>query len=238
MTTTPVFPNGFLIAFDGIDGTGKTTQVERLTDKLTKNGFDVVRSKEPTDGPWGKRIRNSARTGRMAPQDEFAALLADRQEHVQKLINPSLAKGKIVILDRYFWSMVAYQGCTMGNPQDILAQNMAIAPYPNLTLLLDAPVPVCQSRIVSRDGAVNDFEKAEFLACCRAIFQTINQPHVHHIDGSRSPDEVEHEICAAFVIEAAPLVSAAQGMTPAAVQTMVRLWGTEIIPAGWQPALT
>jgi dTMP kinase len=236
MSTPTVFPDGFLIAFDGIDGTGKTTQVVRLTNSLVKHGFEVVRSKEPTDGPWGKLIRESARGTRLGPEEELNVLLKDRREHVQNFIKPSLASGKIVILDRYFWSNVAYQGCTLGDPHAILKENLSFAPCPDLTILLDAPVPVCQGRIVARDGAVNAFEKAEFLACCQKVFRSIDLPGVRHVDGSRTPDEVEQSIRAAFLVQAAPLVDHALGMTGDATGFLLRLWGDEKIPAGWHPA--
>ncbi len=197
MTPAPVFPQGFFICFDGIDGSGKTTQLVRLADRLSALGVEVVRSKEPTDGPLGRRIRESARLGRLDPREELDVLLADRPEHVETLIRPSLRAGKIVLLDRYFWSTMAYQGCTLGDPAAILARNRAFAPDPDITVLMDLPIAASQSRIVSRDGAVNNFEKAEFLTRCRDIFLSIQEPNVERVDGDGSVEAVERRVLAA-----------------------------------------
>lgn len=197
MTPAPVFPQGFFICFDGIDGSGKTTQLVRLASRLAALGLDVVRSKEPTDGPLGRRIRESARLGRLEPREELDVLLADRREHVETLIRPSLRAGKIVLLDRYFWSTMAYQGSTLGDPAAILARNRAFAPDPDLTLLMDLPIAASQGRIVSRDGAVNNFEKAEFLSRCRDIFLSIREPNVRVVNGDGSVEAVETRVLAA-----------------------------------------
>ena len=77
-----VGPPGVLVAVEGIDGAGKTTQVERLTELFTREGYSVVRTKEPTDGPWGRKLRESATTGRLSPEDELDTFLRDRREHV------------------------------------------------------------------------------------------------------------------------------------------------------------
>ena len=100
---------GLLIAFDGIDGASKTTQVALLADFLASKG-ETIRSKEPTDGKWGQIIRNAAANGRLPLEEELRVLIEDRKEHVRDLILPALSKGKAVILDRYFYSTIAYQG--------------------------------------------------------------------------------------------------------------------------------
>ena len=102
--------SGTLIAMEGIDGAGKTTQVDLLVEFLRSAGVRVVRSKEPTDGPWGKKIRHSAANGRMTLEQEIEAFVDDRKEHVQNVIAPALNDGQTVVLDRYFYSTIAYQG--------------------------------------------------------------------------------------------------------------------------------
>lgn len=81
---------GILIAVEGIDGAGKTTQVEFLCRALASVDEIVTRSKEPTDGPHGRRLRESAKNGRMAPHDELATFIEDRREHVEAVIRPAL----------------------------------------------------------------------------------------------------------------------------------------------------
>src|SRR5207253_402183 len=108
-------PTGILIAIEGIDGAGKTTQVARLCKALEAVGETVVRSKEPTNGPHGRRVRESAQNGRLDPHEELATFLDDRREHVATVIGPALGRGEIVILDRYFYSTIAYQGPRTGH---------------------------------------------------------------------------------------------------------------------------
>jgi dTMP kinase len=74
-----------------------------------------VRSKEPTDGPWGQKIRQSAQTGRMSVEDELHAFTEDRKEHVRDLILPALTAGKAVVLDRYFYSTIASKEAAMAS---------------------------------------------------------------------------------------------------------------------------
>jgi dTMP kinase len=101
---------GILLAVDGIDGAGKTTQVKLLADALRAAGENVLASKEPTDGQWGRRLRQSAQNGRLSLEDELHAFIEDRKEHVATTILPALAAGSVVLLDRYFYSTIAYQG--------------------------------------------------------------------------------------------------------------------------------
>ena len=100
--------SGLLIAIDGIDGAGKTTQVEFLRKVFSDAGMEVVCSKEPTDGEWGSKLRESAQNGRLSLEDELDLFVKDRRDHVETLITPELEAGKIVILDRYYYSTITY----------------------------------------------------------------------------------------------------------------------------------
>ena len=103
---------GVLIAIDGIDGSGKTTQTIILFERLRKNGYPVVHLHEPTEGVWGQKIKDLAANGRhrVTAETEFDFFFQDRLEDVEKNILPTLKKKKIVIMDRYYFSNVAYQG--------------------------------------------------------------------------------------------------------------------------------
>ena len=91
------FP-GFLIAIEGIDGAGKTTQAHHVQDALQARKLAVIRTKEPTTGHWGQVLRDSALTGRLSIEEEVEAFIKDRKEHVEQTINPALREGKIVIV--------------------------------------------------------------------------------------------------------------------------------------------
>jgi dTMP kinase len=183
--------NGLFIVIEGIDGTGKSTQVKRLGEWFEKQGREVVLSREPTDGPWGKKLRESAATGRLSPQDELQYFLNDRRQHVEEKISPALAAGKVVILDRYYFSTMAYQGARGFDPQEIRRMNEAFAPVPDLLIILDLDVDTAHQRIGHRGDSTNEFEKKESLHKCREIFRSLeNEPFVKVVDSSGSLDEV------------------------------------------------
>src|SRR5947207_15097380 len=94
-------PRGFLIAVEGIDGSGKTTQAERLARYCDEKRLTYILSKEPTRGKYGKLIRNSASHGRLSVEEEIDLLLKDRREHVTHVIQPTLDHKKVVILYNY-----------------------------------------------------------------------------------------------------------------------------------------
>ena len=161
---------GLLVAVEGIDGAGKTTQVHLVRSRLEARGWPVVTSKEPTDGPWGRKIRATASTGRLSPEEELNAFLADRREHVDQLIRPSLAAGRIVILDRYYFSTIAYQGIRGRDPEELRALNESFAPRPDLLVVLDIDPERALGRIQGRGDQANHFERAHLLEQSRAIF--------------------------------------------------------------------
>ncbi len=154
---------GILIAVEGIDGAGKTTQVQLLGEALRTAGEEPILSKEPTDGVWGQKIRESAQNGRMTLGRELAAFLKDRREHIREKVAPGLAEGKIVILDRYFYSTIAYQGAR-GAGREELRRRMAEFPLPDVVLLLDADPAVTLGRISNgRNEEPNEFERLDQL---------------------------------------------------------------------------
>jgi len=161
------------IVIEGIDGTGKSTQVRRLAEWFEALGREVVVSREPTDGPWGKRLRESAASGRLSPEAELEYFLNDRRQHVAEVIAPALAAGKVVILDRYYFSTMAYQGARGFDPAEIRHLNEAFAPVPDLLLILDLEVAAAHGRIGVRGDVANAFEQRENLERCRQIFLSL-----------------------------------------------------------------
>ncbi|NQX00194.1 dTMP kinase [bacterium] len=188
-------PRGLLIVIEGIDGTGKSTQARRLGDWFTAQGREVVLSREPTAGPWGAKVRETAASGRLSPELELEYFLNDRRQHVEELISPALAAGKVVILDRYYFSTMAYQGSRGFDPAEIRRQNEIFAPVPDLLFLMDLDVNTALERIGSRGDIANEFEKRESLERCREIFQSLkDESFVRVIDSSGSVDEVARRI--------------------------------------------
>jgi dTMP kinase len=187
------------IVLEGIDGTGKSTQAKRLAEHFTAQGRAVTLSREPTDGPWGTLLRNSANTGRLSPHEELETFLKDRRQHVDEKIAPALAAGHIVILDRYYFSTMAYQGARGFDPLKIRAENETFAPVPDLLLILDLDVDTAIQRIGIRGDTANEFEQRANLEYCRTIFLSLkDEPFARLINANRSPDEVTADIIAAL----------------------------------------
>ncbi|MEM9452664.1 MAG: dTMP kinase [Myxococcota bacterium] len=186
---------GVLLAMEGIDGAGKTTQIRLLEQRLTTCGVPHVVTKEPTDGFWGSKIRESAQTRRMTIDEELAAFINDRREHVQKVIAPALQEGKIVLIDRYYFSTVAYQGARGMNPEEILEKN-SFAPSPDVLVILDVDPATGLRRIRERGDSADLFEKEEELALARDIFLKLDVDDVNSfvLDGRNSIGDIHDEI--------------------------------------------
>jgi dTMP kinase len=200
-------PRGALVVFEGIDGAGKTTQAHRLVESLRKAGWDALYTKEPTDGPWGKKIRRSAESERMPMEEELAAFLADRREHVADLLAPALADGTIVACDRYYFSTAAYQGARGADPAEILRTNEAFAPAPDLLVYVDTPIDLAMARIQTRGLGKNSFENVEALKRSAAIFASIARPYRLDVDGRHTIDELAVTILGAVRERLLPSVS-------------------------------
>lgn len=188
MTYTPLF-----IVFEGIDGSGKTLQAKRLAERLHQNDVPCLFTAEPSDGPIGRQIRSLA--SRPAPLEEARLFLADRRDHVERVIRPALAQGTTVICDRYVFSSVAYQGARGVDPAFILEENAKFAIPADVTFLLDIPVEVALERISAHRGAeFSLFEKREDLEAVAAVYRGLTDPSLRHIDAHRSPEEVHDAI--------------------------------------------
>ena len=224
-----------LLAFEGIDGSGKSTQAKLFVEWARALGLDVVSSREPTDGPWGKKIREARFTARMSPEDELAAFMADRKEHVETLIRPALARGALVVIDRYYYSTVAYQGARGLDPKELLQKNRAFAPVPDLVVLVDVDPKAALERIASRGQGTDLFENLAALTKVRELFLSLVDGHVALIDGARAPEVVFGEVLlrilsgplAGFVAESDELQPVAKlfendRLTPAAKAERIR----------------
>jgi dTMP kinase len=148
--------SGRLITFEGIDGSGKTTQLRMLAQALSAAGYDVVTTREPGGTQLGKRIRAALLDGEPGSVDPLAELLlyaADRAQHIRQLVRPALQSGQIVLSDRFFDATVAYQGYGRGFPLDLVHQLNHLASEgltPDLTLVYDLDVAAGLARTQER----------------------------------------------------------------------------------------
>jgi dTMP kinase len=208
---------GMLVAFEGIDGTGKSTQIRLLAESLRGMGHDVLVTREPTDGPVGQRIRELY-TSRavVSNEEELELFLADRRQHVTEVINPALAAGRIVLTDRYYLSTAAYQGAAGLDPVEIIKRNEQFAPVPDLVLLLNVPPALGVKRIRTLRGeSLNAFEQEEELKRVASIFNQLDRSYIRRIDASQSVDKVQQAVFAAV----GGLLAARAGSSVAAEQT-------------------
>jgi dTMP kinase len=182
-----------LVALEGIDGTGKSTQVKRLTAIFREQGYDVLPLREPTDSPWGRRLREAmqARRHMLSPAQELDLFLRDRRYDVAAHIQPALAAGKLVLMDRYYFSTIAYQGALGLDPAEIRRLNEAFAPVPDLVCILLLPPTDALERIRRSRGRADEvFEREDYLKRVDEVFRSLQGPHIHPIAADRPIDEV------------------------------------------------
>ncbi len=176
---------------EGIDGSGKTEQTRRLASWLEQSGHRVVSTREPTDGPFGRRYRAWARLEFEATPDEVLALfLDDRREHLRLVVLPALARSEIVVCDRYKDSTLAYQAAQGLDRERLRALfDTPEFPVPDLVLWLRLPVATALARMGA--NATERFERAEFLTRVDAEYARLG---LEAIDASGTADEVEWAI--------------------------------------------
>jgi len=196
---------GRFITLEGIDGSGKSTQMGMLAAVVRARGYDVVTTCEPGGTPLGRALRAAflETTDTVAPMAELLSFAADRAQHVERLIRPSLAAGKIVISDRYADATFAYQGAGRGFADDKVNQVIELATdglKPDLTLFFDIPVETAIIRMAGRDEDHTkrnrmDEETVEFYSRVRGAYLGIAEREPGRfkvIDASGTPDEI-HE---------------------------------------------
>jgi dTMP kinase len=183
------------IVFEGIDGSGKTTQAEILSHKLTSLGIPNILTREPSDGVVGQNLRRLET--RLTPEEESRLFLEDRLDHVKKIINPAIKNHEHVICDRYYHSSAAYQGSRGINPNDVLRENRSRVPVPDIVFLIEIPVSTALFRIGKcRSGGFSIFEKASELEKVAAIYKTFDDSFIRRINGEKSLPELRLEILA------------------------------------------
>ena len=184
-------PKAKLIVIEGPDGAGNSTLQSGLAAHYAAQGISVVQSREPTNGPYGTALRQAALAKRLAPEQELALLLKDRRAHVDAVIAPALTRGEWVILDRYYFSTIAYQGAAGLDLAMLQAVNEAFAPPPDVLLLLDLPLAESLKRIKTRGAASDEFERPSTLKRVREIFLSFaSLPYAAVLDACLAPEEL------------------------------------------------
>lgn len=192
------------ITFEGIEGSGKTTQAQLLRDFLVNKGYRVTFTREPGWGILGRLIRRmllEERNLELDPVAELCLFCADRAQHVKELLKPRLKAGDIVICDRFADSTVVYQGYGRGLDIELVkkvANASTLGLKPDITLLLNLPVKIALSRIRNRESMTKfEEEPLEFHERIRQGYLFIAQKEpdrIKVINAARGIDQIREEI--------------------------------------------
>ena len=195
---------GVFLTFEGIDGSGKSTQARMLAESLQNAGRDVVLTREPGGSPGAEEIRRLVLEGepdRWSAETEILLFTAARRDHLERTIEPALQAGSIVICDRFADSTRMYQGLSRGDLRALVDQlhSLMIGREPDLTLLIDMDPDTGLSRAKGRQGTEERFEdfgpdlqrrmRAGFLALAEEF-----PARFRVLDGNRDMDSVAHDV--------------------------------------------
>ncbi|MCC6128806.1 MAG: dTMP kinase [Acidobacteria bacterium] len=200
----PVQHRGLFITFEGIEGSGKSTQMARTAEILRKRGLPVVSTREPGGTPLGLQLRRLLLEvdGVMDPRTELLLMVADRRQHLTESIEPALSRGQIVLCDRYSDASRAYQGGGRKLGEDLVdILHEHLCPLsPDRTILLDCPPDVALARVLARNAGDRDRmerEDLEFHERVRASYKKLARKESSRflvIDGTQDPDSISSEI--------------------------------------------
>lgn len=200
----PVQNRGLFITFEGIEGSGKSTQMARTAEVLRKRGLPVVSTREPGGTPLGLQLRRLLLEvdGVMDPRTELLLMVADRRQHLTESIEPALGRCQIVLCDRYADASRAYQGGGRKLGEDLvdLLHEHLCPLAPDRTFLLDCPPDVALARVIARNAGDRDRmerEDLEFHERVRATYRKLARKESSRfllIDGTQDPDSISSEI--------------------------------------------
>jgi dTMP kinase len=183
-----------LINLEGIDGCGKSTQTILLQKKLEELGETTVVLKEPTNGPHGQKLWDVLHGKRKATNEEILEFfILDRKQHINEKIQPALDDGTIVLMDRYYYSSMAYQ-VAGGLDVEYIRNKHDFAPNPDIVLIFDLPVSTALERVRGHSEA-DEFEKEEHLEKVREAYLNLeSDPLVRIVNSVRTPEEIFEEV--------------------------------------------
>ena len=195
---------GFFITFEGIDGSGKSTQIRKLAKFLEDNGFDIIITREPGGSVGGEEIRNLLLQGevdRWSAETEILLFTAARRDHLERIILPALQDGKIVICDRFTDSTRMYQGMRGPKLRDLVDKltKEVINCDPDLTIIIDIDPEISLERAKSRKTAEERFEDfgVDLQKKMRTGFIDLSKEfnsRIEVVNGQQSVDEIAKEI--------------------------------------------
>ena len=185
---------GVLVNLEGIDGCGKSTQSKLLLEKLEGEGEKVIILKEPTKRPHGQKLWDVLHGKRKATNEEILELFVlDRIQHVEEKIQPALDDGTVILMDRYYYSSMAYQ-VAGGIDVEEIREKHAFAPKPDIVLIFDLPVSIALERVKGHSDA-DEFEKEEHLEKVRVAYLDLeNDPLVRIVDATRTPEGIFEDV--------------------------------------------
>ncbi|UUV04992.1 dTMP kinase [Ruegeria sp. YS9] len=195
---------GFFLTFEGIDGSGKSTQARMLAEHLRAQGHEVVLTREPGGSAGAEEIRRLVLEGdpdRWSAETEILLFTAARRDHLERTIEPALAAGKVVICDRFADSTRMYQGLSRGDLRNLVDQlhSLMIGREPDMTLLIDMDPETGLARAKGRQGTEERFEDfgPELQKKMRAGFLALADEfpdRFHIVDGNRDMDSVAQDV--------------------------------------------
>ncbi len=186
---------GKFIVLEGIDGSGKTTQIQILSEYMKRKGVSFVLTKNPTTGRIGAILKGYYLKNKTSALADALLFAADRAEQVEAVIKPALRENKVVISDRYFYSNLVYQSAEGADP-GWLEEINKFFPRPEIVFLIDVSSETAIERIKKERGEPEKFEKIKILENLRKKYlETAKKfKEIVVVDGERKTDEIQEEI--------------------------------------------
>ena len=196
---------GIFITFEGIEGSGKSTQLSMLNKWLTNHDYDVVATREPGGTKIGEKIRELLRSGSkddvFSPRTELMLFEASRAQHMEEIVLPALNNGKIVLCDRFFDSTTVYQGVARAIDTDIvhiLNDFSSFEKKPDLTIILDIDVDESMNRLIKRETSKDRIEQEDrkFFENVRNGYLSLaqNNERFFVVDGTSDANTIQQKI--------------------------------------------
>lgn len=185
---------GKLIVIEGIDGSGKSTCAKNLAEKLNSINIKTIYTFEPTHSHYGAKLREGMLSEDLDAEEELLLFVKDRKEHIEYMIKPALEEGYFIILDRYFYSSIAYQGAKGIDINRIMNLHKDFIIKPDIVFIFHLPIDIALNRIISKRGIADRFENGTYLKKVDKIFHSFNEPFIYHIDTDKDIKIINDEL--------------------------------------------